>query len=54
MNTKLLKIFGIILGVATIVLAIIVFSKSVGYSESNQSYGGDAYTGNLSGKSLDY
>ena len=45
MNKKLLKIFGIILGVATIVLAIIVFSKSVGYSESNQSYGGDAYTG---------
>ena len=45
MHKKLLKIFGIILGVLTIVLSFVVFSKSVGYYESNMSYGGDAYTG---------
>ena len=45
MHKKLLKIFGIILGVLTIVLAIVVFTKSVGYYEKNVSYGGDAYTG---------
>lgn len=45
MHKKLLKIFGIILGVLTIVLAFVVFSKGVGYYESNMSYGGDAYTG---------
>ena len=45
MNKKLLKIFGIVLGVLAIVLAIIVFSKDVGYYESSKSYGGDAYTG---------
>ena len=45
MNKKLLKIFGIILGVVTIVLAVIVLCKGVGYYESNVSYGGDAYTG---------
>ena len=45
MNKKLLKGFGIILGLVTIVLAISVFSQSVGYSEGSYSYGGDAYTG---------
>ncbi len=45
MNKKLLKVFGIILGLVTIVLAISVFSQSVGYSEGSYSYGGDAYTG---------
>lgn len=45
MNKKLLKIFGIILGVVTIALAIYVFSMRVGYYESSLSYGGDAYTG---------
>ena len=45
MNKKLLKIFGIILGVLAIVLAIVIFTQDVGYYESNHSYGGDAYTG---------
>ena len=45
MNKKLLKIFGIILGAVTILLAILVFTHDVGYYESNLSYGGDAYTG---------
>lgn len=45
MNKTLLKVFGIILGVATIALAIAVFSQGVGYYENNISYGGDAYTG---------
>lgn len=45
MNKKLLKIFGLILGVVTIVLSIVVFCRNVGYYESSVSYGGDAYTG---------
>ena len=45
MNKKLLKIFGIALGVLTIILAIVVFTQNVGYYESSHSYGGDAYTG---------
>lgn len=45
MNMKLLKIFGIVLGLLAIVLGIMVFSQSVGYYEGNSTYGGDAYTG---------
>jgi hypothetical protein len=45
MNLKLLKIFGICLGVLAIVFSLVVFSGSVGYYESSQTYGGDAYTG---------
>ena len=45
MNKKLLKIFGIALGVLTIILAIVVFTQNVGYYESSHSYGADAYTG---------
>ena len=45
MNKKLLKIFGIILGVIAIVLSIVIFTQDVGYYESSHSYGGDAYTG---------
>lgn len=44
-NWKLLKTFGIILGILSILLALVVFSGDVGYYESNQSYNGDAYTG---------
>ena len=45
MNLKLLKIFGICLGVLAIIFAMVVFSGGVGYFESNETYGGDAYTG---------
>ena len=45
MHKTPLKIFGIILGVITIILAICVFDMSVGSYEGTYSYGGDAYTG---------
>ena len=45
MNWKLLKVFGIILGILSIVISLAVFSGSVGYYESALKYGGDAYTG---------
>ena len=45
MNLKLLKIFGICLGVLAIIFAAVVFSGGVGYYEANEAYGGDAYTG---------
>ena len=45
MHKTLLKVFGIILGVATIILAICVFDQTVGYYEGSNAYGGDAYTG---------
>ena len=42
---KLLKVFGILLGIGAIALAVLVFTGSVGYYESFMQYGGDAYTG---------
>ena len=45
MNWKLLKVFGIILGILSIVISLSVFSGSVGYYENAQKYGGDAYPG---------
>lgn len=45
MNWKLLKVFGIVLGILSIVISLSVFSSSVGYYENAQKYGGDAYTG---------
>ena len=45
MNWKLLKVFGIILGILSIVISLSVFSGTVGYYENAQKYGGDAYTG---------
>ena len=45
MHKTALKVCGIILGIVTIVLAVLVFDASVGYYESSISYGGDAYTG---------
>ena len=36
MNLKLLKIFGICLGVLAIIFAMVVFSSGVGYFESNE------------------
>ena len=44
-NWKLLKIFGIVLGILSLVLAFVLFDQSVGYTEGSYSYGGDAYTG---------
>ncbi len=44
-NWKLLKTFCFILGILSIIMAITVYSGSVGYTESFKSYGGDAYTG---------
>lgn len=45
MNKKMLKVFGVILGVLAIVLAIVVYNLDVGYYENYETYGGDAYTG---------
>ncbi len=42
---KLMKVFGILLGIAAIAMSVVVFSGSVGYFESFHQYGGDAYTG---------
>ena len=42
---KGLKFFGIVLGLAAILMSLVVFSADVGSYESNKSYGGDAYTG---------
>lgn len=44
-NANRLKLVFAILGIAAIVLAIVVFSANVGSYESNERYGGDAYTG---------
>ena len=38
-------LFGTLVGVLAVILAIMCFGKSTGYYEISQSYGGDAYTG---------
>jgi hypothetical protein len=45
MNWKLLKVFGIVLGILSIIFSLAVFTGTVGYYESALKYGGDAYTG---------
>lgn len=42
---KNIRVIGILAGVLSIVLAIVVFCAPDGYWESSERYGGDAYTG---------
>ena len=44
-NWKLLKIFCLVLGVLSLIMAFSVMDGSVGYYETSEKYGGDAYTG---------
>ena len=44
-NVKKLKKSLLVVGVVAIVLAVAVFLTDVGSRESNEYYGGDAYTG---------
>ena len=45
MNTKKLKTAFLILGILALIFAALIVIKDAGYNESNQAYGGDAYTG---------
>ena len=45
MNKKVAKIAFVLIGVLALVLALISFTAEVGFSESDNRYGGDAYTG---------
>ena len=45
MNKKLLKTFGIILGVMAIIFSFVIFGQNLGYRQGLITYGGDAYTG---------
>ena len=44
-NAKMLKTIGMALGIVAIILAIVIFTMDIGSYESNEYYGGDAYTG---------
>lgn len=45
MNWKLLKVFGIILGILSIALSVYIFTSTVGYYHYNMNYSDAALTG---------
>lgn len=45
MDRKKLKKYLLIVGILALILAGLIIIKDVGYTEANEYYGGDAYTG---------